>query len=89
MYKQSKMIRNLLYFSKFNKDKTIFYHLQVTLVPVHFMMHIARTLELMYRIHLAVHFGGATRGGGRMPRRQLVLLQKYKNIPTYNISQYF
>lgn len=55
MYKQSK-IRNLLYFSKFNKKKTIFYYLQVTLVPVHLVTFIhyppvlppTHTLELRH-----------------------------------------
>lgn len=51
MYKQSKMIRNLLYFSKFNKNKTIFYHLRVTLVPVHLMTCLPHAFELMRRIH--------------------------------------
>lgn len=69
MYKQSKMIRNLLYFSKFNKNKTIFYHLQVTLVPVNLTMRIARTFELMYRIRWpCIWGGGRTRKEGRMPR---------------------
>lgn len=69
MYKQSKMIRNLLYFSKFNKNKTIFYHWRVTLVPVHLMMLSACTLELMNTIHwLCVWWwwgGGSGTEGGR------------------------
>lgn len=47
MYKQSKTIRNLLYFSKFNKSKTIFYHLRVTLVPLLLMMVFPHTYELL------------------------------------------
>jgi hypothetical protein len=46
MYKRSKTIRNLLYVSKFNKNKTIFYHLWVTLVPVLLMMCISHTSHL-------------------------------------------
>ena len=64
MYKQSKMIRNLLYFSKFNKNKPIFYHLRVTPVPVHLMTRIPHTLELMYKIHWLCIFRGDTEGGG-------------------------
>lgn len=65
MYKQSKMIRNLLYFSKFNKNKTIFYHLRVTLVPVHLTMRTACTFELMCRIRWPCIWGGGgdTEGG--------------------------
>ena len=64
MYKQSKMIRNLLYFSKFNKNKPIFYHLRVTPVPVHLMTCIPHTLELMHKIHWLCMFRGDTEGGG-------------------------
>lgn len=57
MYKQSKMIRNLLYFSKFNKKKTIFYHLRVTLVPVHLMMCIPSRTGTYAQDSLAVQEG--------------------------------
>lgn len=63
MYEQSKMIRNLLYFSKFNKNKTIFYYLRVTPVPVHLMACIPHALELIHRIH-RLHFGGGAQKEG-------------------------
>lgn len=50
MYKQSKTTRNLLYFCKFNKNKTIFYHLRVTLVPVLLMMVFPHTYKLLGKI---------------------------------------
>lgn len=64
MYKQSKMIRNLLYFSKFNKNKTIFYYLRVTPVPAHLMTCLLHTLELRHRIHWLC----ILRGQGRTQR---------------------
>lgn len=49
MYKQSKTIRNLLYFCKFNKNKTIFYHLRVTLVPELLMVVFPHTTDFWER----------------------------------------
>lgn len=69
MYKQSKMIRNLLYFSKFNKNKTIFYHLRVTLVPVHLMTCMAHTSELMRTTYGLCILGGLREAGGCLASR--------------------
>lgn len=63
MYKQSKTIRNLLYFSKFNKNKTIFYHLRVALVPLLLMMVFPHMYELLEKIQWPCTKAGEGAGG--------------------------
>lgn len=63
MYKQSKTIRNLLYFPKFNKNKTIFYHFRVTFVPLLLMMVFPPTRMNSWERFSGLAFGWGGAGG--------------------------